>query len=869
MQWKRKLSGLLAAVMLVGVLPTTAFAWNAPDATTWDQASREGVKVRFFVGSDTHIGRNDDAQKKLANALDAFYQVDPQADGVLLVGDVTDYGYETQYETLMSTINASPFAGKVYMSMGNHDHYSGGTEMFQEMTGQQASEVLTFGDEDSPVTVVKLNASSSSGNYTGDYDLLAGALATANTTDPTAPVIVMGHHGVKDTAYVTNEWYGNYGEGTENDMVALMEQYPQVIHISGHSHATLEDARSIYQDDGFTAIQDSTIGAYFENESGKVDPTTGSASTYPEDKEYSSQALRIDVMEDNTVQIYRMDLTEGTYMYEDEPWTFSSTNLPYTSTRAASSQAPSFAADAQVTVEDVTGDSMTVKFPAAAEASGANVDMIHEYWITLTDEDGNETVRKVWSDYYKETRKTEWSVKVADLNGETTYSVSVKAVTSFGAESQAITATEKVTTGEGYKPVYPAQAILDVDFTRDTTGADAQGHTLTVYGEPQFVKDETLGRTVAVFDGVDDGLRYSMTDEDYTQLTQNFTVELYYKPLDTKNNNPMGNTQSAGFCFEQKSGTNTLQFWAHIGGSYKKPEAAVTGNAWNHVVGTYDGQNVKMYLNGELVSTVAATGSMSEPPHYLFLGGDTTSGGALEYQANCEIALARVYTGTMTADDVKAAYEAASTKIEDPAVEVSVSGETRVNLEDGTVPFTFSLANMERVAAAELTFEVSDASLVKNGTLAGLNGFKLLDSVQWTEDSGKLTGKVTLSYLSSTSGLTKEDLTDIAKLVFAANEKAGTVAVELTGVRVAGYNENGEPVYFSTNITAPEAVTAIGSKYDVNADGVVDLLDIVYVQKYYQRNASSDSWAQVKHCDVTGDGVIDVEDLVAILRHAA
>ena len=76
MQWKRKLSGLLAALMLVSVLPTTAFAWEAPSVDAWAQASRDGVKARFFVGSDTHIGRSG-AQAKLANALDAFYQVDP------------------------------------------------------------------------------------------------------------------------------------------------------------------------------------------------------------------------------------------------------------------------------------------------------------------------------------------------------------------------------------------------------------------------------------------------------------------------------------------------------------------------------------------------------------------------------------------------------------------------------------------------------------------------------------------------------------------------------------------------------------------------------------------------------------------------
>ena len=61
MEWKRKLSGLLAGAMLLGSLPATALAWNAPESNSWSAAGRDGIAARFFVGSDTHIGRNDDA----------------------------------------------------------------------------------------------------------------------------------------------------------------------------------------------------------------------------------------------------------------------------------------------------------------------------------------------------------------------------------------------------------------------------------------------------------------------------------------------------------------------------------------------------------------------------------------------------------------------------------------------------------------------------------------------------------------------------------------------------------------------------------------------------------------------------------------
>lgn len=701
MQWKRILSGLLAVATVAGGLPVSALAWDAPQ-NQWQPAGRDGVAARFFVGSDTHIGRNAAAEEKLKNALDVFYSVDPDTEGVLLVGDVTDNGTTTEYDTLMGIVGGSSIADKVQLSMGNHEYNSGTMSRFEEKTNQPANTVLRYRDaqEHLTATVVKLSAKNYAGDYRDQYEALKTALEQSAAENAAAPVIVMGHHGIRDTAYVTQEWYGNYGAGTDRDMLALMAQYPQVIHISGHSHATLEDARSIHQDLGFTAIQDGTIGAYFENESGKVNPDSGAASTYPAEREYASQALRIDVLEDGTVELYRMNLTDGTYMYEDEPWQFSPAALPYTQARAAQSQAPSFGEQTSVTVSGITGSSMQIQFPSAVEASGKNVDMVHAYQITLTNvKDNSKIVRSVFADYYLQPRKDLWQVKIADLPAQTTFEVAVQAATSFGAQSSPITATETVTTGEGDKPVYPAQAILDVDFSRDEDGADAKGHTKKVYGTPEMRMDETLGRMVASFDGKDDGLRYSMTSADYEKLTRNFTVELYYKPKDTVNNNPLGNTESSGFCFEQKSGTNTLQFWAHIGGSYKKPEAKVQKNGWNHVIGTYDGANVKIYLNGELKNTVAATGAMKEPPHYLFLGGDSTAAGELQYAANCEIALARVYTGTMTAKDVQTAYADASAPGGEQDTELKAD-MLDVSFADGTGMDNSETANLFKTAGS-------------------------------------------------------------------------------------------------------------------------------------------------------------------------
>ena len=732
MEWKRKLSGLLAGAMLLGTLPTTALAWNAPESGSWSAASRDGIAARFFVGSDTHIGRNNDASSKLTNALSAFNTVDPKADGVLLVGDVTNNGDESEYDSLMGIIDSSELGqkGKVQLSMGNHEYNSGDMARFEQKTKEKANQVLYYGTDGTnstdinsisalAATVIKLSAKNYAGDYTDQYDMVKTALETSTAKNANAPIIVMGHHGIPNTAYVTNEWYGSYGA-----ILDLFKDCPQVIHISGHSHATLEDARSIWQYNGYTAIQDGTIGAYFENEKGKIDPDTGADATRPADSEIASQALRIDVLNDGTVKIYRMNLTTGKYMYENEPWTFTvnSTERPYTSARQ-SETAPSFAENAVVTADSVANStSLTVHFPAAAAGSDSNADMIHEYKITLDPQNGGDTItRRVFSDYYEKKQKSDWSVKINDLAANTAYNISVQAVTSFGKVSKTIFAADSVTTGEGYKAPYPAQAILDVDFSRNDGGKDAKGHTQKTFGEPQFVQDETLGRTVASFDGSDDGLRYAMTAEDYAKLEKNFTVELYYKPKDTVNNNPLGNTQSSGFCFEQKDGTNTLQFWAHIGGDYRKPETPVVKDSWNHIVGTYDGKDVKIYLNGELKDTVSATGTLSVPPMYLFLGGDTKSNGELEYQANCEIALARVYTGTMTADDVKTAYQTASRTGETPSqptVTVPTADMMDVDFSDGTAADRSATANTDKAVGSPVIQD--DADLGKK--VAAFNG---------------------------------------------------------------------------------------------------------------------------------------------------
>ena len=195
------------------------------------------------------------------------------------------------------------------------------------------------------------------------------------------------------------------------------------------------------------------------------------------------------------------------------------------------------------------------------------------------------------------------------------------------------------------------------------------------------------------------------------------------------------------------------------------------------------------------------------------------------------------------------------------AAAVSVKKNT---LTGNIIPFRFQLGNIKKVATVSFTFQKDDA--LQFESLIGKNGFTPL-GIKWNNDN---TATIALSYLQNGAGgsLTKNELFDAAEVQFKEILNDITVGIRLVDVSAAGYDENGKAVYFTTKITAESANTNVTKKSscDVNADGVVDLLDITYCQKFYRMGEKSIDWNDFKHCDLDGNGLIDIEDLIIILK---
>ena len=89
--------------------------------------------------------------------------------------------------------------------------------------------------------------------------------------------------------------------------------------------------------------------------------------------------------------------------------------------------------------------------------------------------------------------------------------------------------------------------------------------------------------------------------------------------------------------------------------------ALVVGQKY-HLVGTYDGSNVKLYINGEEAKSEVCSGSIKNPESNTVLAmgiNPVGSKSSTQYRFNGSIYMARIYEGALTAAQVKQNYQEA------------------------------------------------------------------------------------------------------------------------------------------------------------------------------------------------------------------
>lgn len=230
--------------------------------------------------------------------------------------------------------------------------------------------------------------------------------------------------------------------------------------------------------------------------------------------------------------------------------------------------------------------------------------------------------------------------------------------------------------------------LFDVAFRADGTATNISTNdvTVTTVGNPKTEWNAVRGRyTTTAEPTVTADLRnanntnyhkidYTNNDDiNYAILTgRKYTLEAFIKfnqdvPVDDSSDKDqvkfVSSTQGGGVCLETDEGT--FRFMLNDGSS--------TNNGWKnvdskikpkvgefyHVVGVRNGTTISIYVDGNLInSATVANGAKASEKLWFNICGDPHTNDGCSNAWPCELAIARMYSTALTAEQVKVSYNA-------------------------------------------------------------------------------------------------------------------------------------------------------------------------------------------------------------------
>ena len=495
---------------------------------------------------------------------------------------------------------------------------------------------------------------------------LDNELTAAAYDDPTGrkPIFVFQHEPPKDTMY------GSTKTASDADLTALLSRYPQVVDFSGHTHYPMTDPRAIWQG-SFTALTTGGM-AYLafqlagsstvKNDVVATD-ATGSWTANGDLESHIRNATMYYIVEvdaTGTVRIRVVDATTGEAW--GEPMIFTVGNpdeFIYTEDRGNTALKPIWEQGSALCVTSNNYKMVKIAIPQATCPA-----VVQNYRTDIYDSEGTfvKSVYTLACTYYGKNTPAVVTATVTGLSPNTAYTCKVYAVNSWGRASAPLTVS-LTTTAKASTSGTPTPDILQAVFNSDGTATNAvTGEKLAQWGTPAVSYDATLGMNAATFDGVDDAYGMYGMGAWYDIIGKSFTLETYVY-LNSKPSSGytdiLSNQQSGGFGFEYKS-DGKVHLFANVGESASRPAVSVQTGEWIHLVATYDGSVLKLYLNGVLAASANCSQTMQRPTgdcEFIVIAGDSGAQGASFY-ADCAIAAANLYSDPLSADQIATLYNA-------------------------------------------------------------------------------------------------------------------------------------------------------------------------------------------------------------------
>ena len=630
------------------------------------------VLLRFAVMSDVHFSSNpeSDEKKRLEKALTflgtyASEAPHPHFDALVVAGDMTNHGHAEELELFRKTLfGGLPKETQALLCMGNHEFYggkahqtAGGSRRHWETIFSRAANTHSVLNGFHFIGISPDRGTCGNGDYAGSLEWLRHELEAASAEDARKPVFVFQHYHISGTVY------GSCGEDHWGirDLKPVLDDFPQVIDFSGHSHYPANDPRSAWQEK-FTAFGTATL-SYFEMAGGIFEK-------FPEGYRNAAQFYVVEVLRDFSVHLKIYDLISDSFFETEylvaEPG--AAEKHCYSSGRFETAAPPAWSEPLpDLKFDEVDPFGATLHFPQAHDAQ-----CVGSYQIAIEQknvgqgETGTETKAETkaetetskavwrpfseqnpWSQYFFRPQPEEMSV-LLNLEPETEWRVTVRARNVFGKLSgQSLSGTFRTLrdeeAGTERNADFPQANVVNFFVNsegqlRNEPVSAIFPHGIETFGKPQISSENSGAGTEnafwATFDGTKDRGRILFTEKQYSRLKRQITLGARFrfdafKPGRTED--VFSNTEGGGVCLELNHSAGTLEFWCHVGGSYQIISAPVRPGT-HTAFGVFDGKSVILYLDGKEAVRRDAVGPLTftqnQSARAFCVGSDIANGGA-------------------------------------------------------------------------------------------------------------------------------------------------------------------------------------------------------------------------------------------------
>lgn len=493
--------------------------------------------------------------------------------------------------------------------------------------------------------------------------------------DPERPIFVFQHIGIAGTMY-------GYESNTTSNLCLkkVLDQWPQVVNFSGHTHANLDDPRAIDQFN-FTALETCTL-RYYGTTGGSPTNTVGGLfgggmDGITEQGEMNGAMFYIvEVGAQNQMLVYRYDILSSQFI--GDPLLIDSIGrkelFTFNDDRSYFSGELEYSAEDQLSPRVISANYALFDIPKPE-----GDDYLQRFCCDLYEGSGNSLSYRyrIWrlAGTNRYDLPYEVTLPLGNLKAGTTYTVKVYAYTCWGRGSRSPLVYTFTTA--------PASGTLTPDiFSLSVSGSTVKnavnGETLQKYATA------TAGSSKLTFTGAGN-YQYNLKDE-FEYLYRSYTLETVFTlselPANGKTVVPVGTYETGGFALRViGNGSNSANLhFAMINSDRSVSEvsvsSAIKAGTTYHVTATYDGANMKLYLNGTLVDTVAETRVMILPNIYAFnltIGSDANwdrqymetgllenayKRGTGELYMKGTVSVVNLYSRALTQSEVTSSYQA-------------------------------------------------------------------------------------------------------------------------------------------------------------------------------------------------------------------